>query len=178
MVFRVSFLIIVVAVSAIAIGLLLPRGNSYAAACPGTMQPSEGIAGIDFLQFNRAIVPCGRKCDDGRTGYNEELNCTLCHLLIMVKNIFDLLFAWLIIVTLLFITIAGVIYIVSSGNPGMKALAKGTITKTLTGFIVFVLSWLIVYTALVFLSAGSTWGISAGDSWSTFTCDETSSPFN
>ncbi|MEA1926348.1 MAG: pilin [Patescibacteria group bacterium] len=163
-------------------GLFIPGTFSHAKPCPTALQPEEGIAGVDFLHFQRAIVPCGRKCDDTRTThYDETQSCTLCHLLILIKNIFDLLFAWLIIIALIFLTISGVLYIISSGNAGLKATAKGIITKTIAGFAVFILSWLIVYTTLVFVAADddSKLGLQpATDAWFEFTCDPTTSPFN
>jgi len=135
-------------------------------------KPSEGIAGVSFLQFDRAIVPCGRSCDDIRTvGLDETGSCTLCHLLIMAKNIFDLMFAWIIILALISLTIGGVVYIVSVGNPGTTSLAKGIITKTLMGFAGFLLAWLLVYTILTFLSAkDSALGINSGGHWYEFNC--------
>jgi hypothetical protein len=140
-------------------------------------QPSEGIDGISILKFNRAIVPCGRSCDDDRTvEFDETKSCTLCHMLILVKNIFDLMFAWLIILALISLTIGGVVYIVSVGNPGTTSFAKGIITKTLMGFAGFILAWLLVYTILVFLSAKNSdmLGIDAGDRWYEFNCRDDS----
>lgn len=154
-------------------------------ACPGTKEPEEGFSTggafvLDNLLFDRAIVPCGRKCDDGRTGYDETCNCTLCHLLIMAKNIFDLLLAWLVIVTLVMLTVAGVLFILSSGNAGVRQIAKTIVARTLTGFAIFLLSWLIIYTALVFMSAegGGMLGLGATANWYEFTCNTDTSPFN
>lgn len=162
------------------ISLFTNISTAQAGACPGTAQPSEGLAGIDLFQLQRSIVPCGRNCNDGRTPYNETQNCTLCHLLIMMKNIFDLMFAWMIIVSLVMLTIGGVMYLLSAGNPGTATFAKGILTKTLMGFGGFLVSWLLVYTLLVFLSAkpANTLGIASGADWWRFTCDETTSPFN
>lgn len=151
----------------------VPAPAQAAEACSGQKAPSEGIMGFSFLQFEKAIVPCGRSCDDVRTpGLDETGSCTLCHLLIMVKNIFDLMFAWLIILALISLTIGGVVYIVSVGNPGTTTFAKGIITKTLTGFAGFLLAWLLVYTILVFLSAkdSNMLGINSGDRWYEFNC--------
>ncbi len=74
------------------------------------------------------------------------------------------------------LTIAGVLYIVSSGG-AMTSLAKGIIEKTLLGFGIFLLSWLIVYTILNLLSVKENGMIGKGtaDSWFQFTCDTESS---
>lgn len=157
--------------------LFLNTKNAFA----NCSQPTEGVGGgFSFLTFDRAIVPCGRSCDDARTaGYDETENCTLCHLLIMIKNIFDLMFAWVIIVALISLTVGGVVYLVSTGNPGRVSVAKGIVSKALFGFAGFLLAWLIVYTVLVFLSAkpANVIGINAGANWWQFTCS-TDSPFN
>lgn len=162
------------AIFALFAGFLFDANSASAAVCPGTKEPAEGIAGgFSFLQFERAIVPCGRSCDDARTvGLDETGSCTLCHLLIMVKNIFDLMFAWVIIVALIMLTVGGVVYLLSTGDPGRVSAAKGVITKTLFGFSGFLLAWLLVYTVLVFLSAkpANTIGINAGANWWEFTC--------
>lgn len=164
-----KFIYLVLASLALGVYFLGVPAPVKAANCS---QPSEGIAGVSFLQFDRAIVPCGRSCDDPRTaGLDEEGSCTLCHLLIMVKNIFDLMLAWLIILGLISLTIGGVVYIVSVGNPSTTSFAKGIITKTLTGFAGFLLAWLLVYTILVFLSAkDSALGINSGGHWYEFNC--------
>ena len=142
--------------------------------CQGT-QPSEGISGSPFT-FNKSLVPCGRECDDGRTPYNEAASCTLCHLLILLKNLFDLAFALLIIVSIVFVTVAGLMYMFSGVNPGLKSTAKGILTKTLTGFGISMLSWLIVYTLLVFISVDQDkiGSFKKGEGWFQFTCDANS----
>ena len=86
------------------------------------------------------------------------------------------MFAWIIIIALLMLTISGVVYLLSAGNPGTASFAKGVITKTLMGFAGFILAWMFVYTILVFLSANTagTIGIGAGSNWYEFTCEITS----
>ena len=124
---------------------------------------SEHQEGSDdgFLTFQGHIVPCGKSFD------NQE--CTLCHLFIMLKNIFDLMISLLIVTSILFITIGGIIYIVSTGNTNMTTLAKNIIKKTLIGFALMLVSWLIVYTLLVFLSAEDMVG--SDGKWYEFNCD-------
>lgn len=154
--------------------LSVPTKNANAQNC-GRIE--EGVGG-DYLTLRRSIVPCARDCDEpATTTIDESGPCTLCHLLIMAKNIFDLMFAWLIIVALGFLTIAGVIFIVSLGNQARRALAKNIVEKTLGGFALFILSWLIVYTILVVLSVDEDMlGLTRGvDRWFEFSCSTTSS---
>ncbi len=107
----------------------------------GTATGSGGSSGSCSLAnpFDGPIVPCGTKA-------NPE-SCTLCHLLELFQNIFCFLYGILVTVALALITVSGVLYIVSAGA-ALKTLAKNIITKTLTGFLIFLLSWLIVFSVL------------------------------
>ncbi len=140
---------------------------------PTATEYQEGATG-DFLLLKGHIVPCGRKTDDpGTTTIKETDECTLCHLFLMLKNVFDLILSLLIIVSILLITIGGVVYIVSTGNSNLTGIAKNIITKTLIGFAVMLISWLLVFTLLTFLSTGDMVGKDA-DHWFEFTCDSNS----
>jgi hypothetical protein len=140
---------------------------------PVSTDYEEGSTGGFFL-LKGHLVPCGRQTDDSNTTNNETKSCTLCHLFILLKNIFDLMLSLIIIVAILMITIGGVIYIVSTGNPALTGIAKNIINKTLIGFALMLVGWLLVFTLLTFLSStGSMLGTSPS-SWFSFTCDETS----
>ncbi len=145
---------------------------------PEPFCPEEGVQGVDFLFFRGPLVPCGRQadCPDSEGNQHDETQvCTLCHLLILIKNVFDLILSLLIIVSLVMITAGGVIYVVSSGNANLKTVAKNLITKTLVGFGLFLLSWLIVLTVLHFLST-NTQMLGGGSNWFEFEC-QTQSAF-
>ncbi|PIE00619.1 MAG: hypothetical protein CSA81_13600 [Acidobacteria bacterium] len=132
--------------------------------------PEEGLEGVDFLLFHGPLVPCGvnNSCP-GQFGNDIQKTCTICHLFILLKNLLDLMTSLLIIVSLFMITIGGVIYIISAGNAKMVGIAKGLITKTLTGFLIFLLAWLIIFTVLKFLSFK--FGAVEGGKWWTIECD-------
>lgn len=134
----------------------------------------EGIAG-GFLFLDRHLVPCGRQCDDPGSVYDETASCTLCHFFLLIKNIFDLILALIIIAAILAITIAGVLYIVSAGA-SLVQRAKEIVKYTLIAFALLLLSWLIVYTALNFMAAKEEF-IGTGDNWFEFKCD-LDSPFD
>jgi hypothetical protein len=133
---------------------------------------SEGTGG--FMLLKGHLVPCGRKTYDSETDNDETAECTLCHLFLLLKNIFDLVLSLVIIVSILFITIGGVIYIVSTGNSTLTGVAKNIIKKTLTGFALMLVGWLIVFTLLSFLSAGDEGMVGTGGKWYEFSCDESS----
>ena len=151
--FKLSFTLVLVAiVFTLCFASSFESQKARAQDCPPEKLGSEGMLS-GFALFESGLVPCGRQCNDPRTTPDETDSCTLCHFMILIYNIYTLLTALLIIVALVFLTIGGVTYIVSSGNSSLKSTAKGIITKTLIGFAVFLLSWLIVYTVLFFISA-------------------------
>lgn len=134
---------------------------------------TEGSTG-GFLLLEGHLVPCGRSTNDPGTPNIDETNqCTLCHLFLMSKNVFDLIFSLVIVAAILFITIGGVVYIVSTGNSNLVAMAKNIIKKTLIGFTLMLAGWLLVYTLLTFLSTGDMVGKGTG-SWFEFSCEEES----
>jgi cell wall-associated NlpC family hydrolase len=105
------------------------------------------------------LVPCG-------IGSGNS-DCTLCHLVVGFKNIYDYLLTLLLVATTTVIVIAGVMYMVSSGDKGMIEKAKAAFTYALTAIVLALTAWLIInatLNALGFKNAGSWW---------TFTCDTT-----
>jgi len=103
-----------------------------------------------------ALVPCG---------LNGAADCTLCHLVLGFKNIYDYLLGLLLAATTLVIVVAGVMYMVSSGAKGMIEKAKSALTYALTAIILGLLAWLIINTVLNAL------GYNKSASWWNFTCD-------
>lgn len=79
--------------------------------------------------------------------------CTICDLLVGIKGVIDYLTYMMAIVGLFIITVAGVIYIVSSGDSGLVNKAKSAIKNTLVGIVIVLVAWLIVVTVLNLLSA-------------------------
>lgn len=144
-----------------------PQDNLLAKECESTT--SEGLDG-GFLFFKSSVVPCGRSCDVKGTDQDESASCTLCHFILLAKNIYDLLFAIVIFTSILMITIGGTIYMISSGNQDLAKTGKGLITKTLAGFAVFTLGELIVITILNFVGVKNGF-VGKGDNFFEFTCD-------
>jgi len=116
------------------------------ATSPSAASPSSGSGETGGL------VPCTN-------------NCTLCHLVLGFKNIYDYLLVLLLSATTLVVVVAGVMYMVSSGDKGMIDKAKSALTYALTAMILALTAWLIInatLNALGFKNAGS---------WYNFTCD-------
>jgi len=119
--------------------------------------PTSSASAVPSVSTN-ALVPCG---------LNGAADCTLCHLVLGFKNIYDYLLSLLLVATTLVIVVAGVMYMVSSGDKGMLDKAKSALTVALTAMILGLTAWLIInvtLNALGFKNAGS---------WYNFTCDTT-----
>ncbi|MFA6193526.1 MAG: pilin [Parcubacteria group bacterium] len=92
-------------------------------------------------------------------------DCTLCHLVLGFKNIYDYLLVLLLSATTLVVVAAGVMYMVSSGDKGMIDKAKSALTYALTAMILALVAWLIINATL------SALGYTKVGSWYNFTCD-------
>nr|HPN96907.1 hypothetical protein [Candidatus Moranbacteria bacterium] len=113
------------------------------------------------------IVPCGKGDSDP---------CTLCHLIIGIQNLVNWGTGILVTLAILGIVIAGIIYIISTGNEKMMSSAKSALRASLVGFAVFLAAWLIVNSVIYWiLSAKSDLGVGASGGWSQFKCDTSSS---
>lgn len=118
------------------------------------------------------LVPCG-------LGANDP--CTLCHLIVGIQGLIQWGLGILIALSITAISIAGVIYIVSSGDPTLIKKAKDFVTSVIIGFALMLGAWLIVNTTLWIFSTkedGSTGKYSLGlesKNWYTFDCSTVSS---
>ena len=97
-----------------------------------------------FLSANPAqaagLVPCG--------GAGES-PCTLCHLFVMLNNIFKfVMFTLVPVVAVLMLVIGGVMFFFGGANPGMLTKAKGIITSVVIGILIIFCAWVIVNTVL------------------------------
>jgi len=122
-------------------GAASPGGGGSPATASGARTGSTG-----------GLVPC---TDD----------CTLCHLVLGFKNIYDYLLVLLLSATTLVVVAAGVMYMVSSGDKGMIDKAKSALTYAITAMILALTAWLIINATL------SALGYTKVGSWYNFTCD-------
>jgi hypothetical protein len=100
-------------------------------------------------------------------------NCTLCHLVIGVKNIFDYFLKTVLLpLFTLTIVISGIFYMISTGNKGLIDKAKTALTYSLTGAVIALTAWLLVNAILHAV------GYKSVGSWSSFTCDTTQTSGN
>jgi hypothetical protein len=71
-------------------------------------------------------------------------NCNLCDIIVGMKRIFDYLGLIIVAAATLFIIIAGMLYMFSSGSKNLMELAKKAFITCLTGFLLYHFSWLVV----------------------------------
>ncbi len=117
---------------------------------------------LPLLVTAQGIVPCGQ-------GSEKSNACTLCDLIVGVKNVIDFGMEILISVAAVGVFIAGVMYVISSGNEQMVTTAKNFLSASLIGFTVVLSAWLIVNVVMWILVANGNLGVGATN-WYTFKC--------
>ena len=109
------------------------------------------------------LVPCA-----GDSTYANR--CTLCDLLVGIRDIV----AWgkniLIILAILAIVIGAIMYIISAGDSGAMESAKNVIKQALWGVVIVLGAWLIVNTVLWLFAKKADLGIGVTN-WYDFQCD-------
>lgn len=86
--------------------------------------------------------------DCGGPGEND---CTLCHFLLLIKNIIVLITEIAFAIAALFFVVGGITFLVSSGSPEKIEKAKKTITSAVIGIVIVLTSYLIVVSVIVAL---------------------------
>lgn len=122
---------------------------------------------LPIFSAHAGLVPCG--LNEGTPA--EMAPCTLCHLILGIFNIFSWFKTILITVAAVGIFIAGVMYIISSGDEEMMKRAKSFLSTSLIGFTIVLGAWLIVNSVMWILSAKTNLGVQGATNWYTFTCD-------
>src|SRR4030042_3657319 len=119
---------------------------------------STGQANTRGDSTSSGLVPC-------------DTNCTLCHLVVGFKRIFDFFIKLLFVATMMAITISGVFYMVSTGNKKVIEMAQSALTYALMAFVIGMGSWIIINTIMVGLGFKHPYG----GNWWEFTCDTSKS---
>lgn len=119
-----------------------------------------------------ALVSCGLTSESAD-------RCTLCHLLIGIRDIIDFGRSILVVAAIVAIVAGGIMYIVSAGDSKMMESAKGIIKQALWGILIVLCAWVIINTILFFITSKlyDTTGAPGSEifmgiaNWSTFNCD-------
>ena len=107
---------------------------------------------------NAAIVPCGEAGNP----------CKLCHLFVMLDNIFDFVFIKFVPpVAVLALVIGGIYFFASGGNPGNVAKAKGMLTSIVIGLLIIYGAWLLVNTFFLVIGVSEWTGLT---NWFEYPC--------
>jgi hypothetical protein len=138
--------------------------------------------GDQYVAYD-GLVPCG-KCSlvgvltDSNGKYTgggtpTDIPCQLCHIFVMLKGISDfILFTIIPVIAVLLLTIGGVMFLISRGNPNQLSQAKAILTATIVGLVIIFAAWLIVNT--LFMSIGlADWTGNLKDRWFEVQCSIT-----
>ena len=96
----------------------------------------------------QGIVPCARWLTSSAAGEKEDKMCTLCDLIVGIQRIFNYGLFIILSIAFLGIFLAGVLYIISSGDEGLMTKAKTFLRSALIGFALVACAWLIVNVVL------------------------------
>lgn len=123
---------------------------------------------VPAISSAAGLVPCAT--DD------VDRPCTLCDFIVGFKNIVDYGMSLITIVAIVGIFLAGVMYILSSGDEEMMKKAKGFLKSSLMGFAIVFSGWLIVTITMWALGTGDNLnGVVPTGNWYKFTCSTQSS---
>jgi len=124
---------------------------------PSVYSKSDSSASAVSSSDPGGLVPCD--------------NCTLCHIVIGFKRIYEFFLKLLFVATMLAITVSGVFYMVSAGSKTLTEMAKKALTYSLTAFVIGMAGWIIINTMMTALGYQHPYG----GRWWEFTCDTTPS---
>ena len=98
------------------------------------------------------LVPCGNSIfDESTKTYVVDTPCDFNYFILMINGIIN----WIIGIAGVIFTISaiygGFLYMTSGENPGNKEKAKKILWGTLSGFVIILTAWLIVYTILTYI---------------------------
>jgi hypothetical protein len=106
------------------------------------------LSSFSFVSAMESLVPCG-------PGTGEM--CTLCHFVLLAKNIFDFILKISFAAAILFVAIAGILYITSAGSESLMKTAKQAMTYALVGFGLCLAAWLLIQIVASALGYTETW---------------------
>lgn len=108
---------------------------------------------LPVFSTHAGLVPCGLSVDDKNQDGDQAVPCTLCHLIVGIQGIVSFGLGLVTTVAAVGVFIAGVMYIISSGNEEMMKNAKSFLSASLIGFTIVFMAWFFVYTVMWILSA-------------------------
>jgi len=111
-----------------------------------------------FANFSQAaLVNCGSYNENG----TRQSDCTLGSLIDTVGLIINFLLSWAWLVSILFIVVSGIRMVLSGGNEERLSSAKASLSNAIIGFILILLSFVIINLVIGLFTGGSTLGPNA-----------------
>ena len=110
------------------------------------------------------LVPCGRSIDDPNTrDIKETDDCTLCHLFILLNNIFTYFFTFILPVTATGLMVWGGFTLLTAGESKTKfEQAKNIITAAVVGLVIILASWIFLNMFLSSIGVAEWTGLKEG----------------
>ena len=138
---------------------------------PALAHNPDDTGSTGFWMPGDPIVPCGNVPGSDFVGplTPEQLSCTPCDLLHLLRHLIDLVLIFITpVVGTLFFVVAGVMMMLGGDNPGMLSRGKSIFTNTFIGIAIVLMAWLITNTIIQTLAKPGI--IGEGGSWWTFSC--------
>jgi len=132
-----------------------------------TLTNLEVVYGKRVPVTTGGLVPCGREWNDAETSWDDTDSCNPCYLIPLADNIIKFLLEIVSVLAILFIVIGGMLYIFSAGNSSSVTIAKLAITKSILGFTIVLIAWIIINVIMVLFGFNDPLG---DGSWKIFNC--------
>lgn len=100
------------------------------------------ILPIFVLATTTPLVPC----------HDDPNKCNFTAFITMINNIITRIISISVVIFAISAIWGGFLYVTSGVNPGNKDKAKKILWSTLTGFVIILVAWLIVYTIIITLT--------------------------
>ena len=125
-----------------------------------------GVVGVFIPTIVGAgLVPCGSR---------GQAPCTMCDFIVLGQEIVNYGLGIVATVAIVVITIAGIMYIVSTGNESTISTAKAAMKYSIIGALVVLLAWVLINTLIWRFLPTS--GFQVTGSWSSYQCGATVNP--
>lgn len=107
------------------------------------------------------LVPCGK---DTGTDEKKDSACTICNFIDGIHEIIKFIVSLIAATATVVIVVAGIMYIISAGNPAMTSIAKTAMKNALIGVIVVLTAFMMI-TFVANRMLGATGNGLGGSAW-------------
>jgi hypothetical protein len=129
--------------------------------------------GVKYTATYDGFVPCGRTptmVEPPAGGSSVVIDCTLCHLLVMIDGIVDFVLLKLVPpIATLGLIFAGISFYGAMGNPEKYNRAKTALLSIIIGLAIIYASWVIINEVFVEIMGMASW-VGFGEGWFRINC--------